>query len=118
MSCLGYSPPDRGHGFAWQDAGVARSALPRAAAIVEVDAGRITVLLNNLVKNALRCVPAAGVVDVEAALTEGRPTLRVVDPSPGIPKLERERVFGRFYRACTPAARPRSPEARVSGWPS
>lgn len=66
--------------------------------VVEGDAGQLTVLLNNLVENALRYTPAGGVVDVEAALTEGRPTLRVVDTGPGIPEPERERVFGRFYR--------------------
>lgn len=69
-----------------------------AKVFVEGDAGQLTVLLNNLVENALRYTPAGGVVDVEAALTEGRPTLRVVDTGPGIPKPERERVFGRFYR--------------------
>jgi two-component system, OmpR family, sensor kinase len=69
-----------------------------AKVFVEGDAGQLTVLLNNLVENALRYTPAGGVVDVEAALMEGRPTLRVVDTGPGIPEPERERVFGRFYR--------------------
>lgn len=69
-----------------------------AEVVVEGDAGQLTVLLNNLVENALRYTPAGGVVDVEAALTDGRPALRVVDTGPGIPEPERERVFGRFYR--------------------
>lgn len=69
-----------------------------AEAVVEGDAGQLTVLLNNLVENALRYTPAGGVVDVEAALIDGHPTLRVVDTGPGIPEPERERVFGRFYR--------------------
>ena len=69
-----------------------------APVLVDGDAGQLTVLLNNLVENALRYTPAGGVVDVVAAVSEGRPTLRVVDSGPGIPEPERERVFGRFYR--------------------
>lgn len=66
--------------------------------VVEGDADQLTVLLNNLIENALRYTPAGGVVDVEAMMMNGRPTLRVVDTGPGIPEPERERVFGRFYR--------------------
>lgn len=69
--------------------------------VVDADAGQLTVLLNNLVENALRCTPPGGVVDVEALVLEGRPTLRVFDTGPGIPESERERVFGRFYRMHT-----------------
>jgi len=69
-----------------------------APVLVDGDAGQLTVLLNNLVENALRYTPAGGVVDVVAAVSEGRPTLSVVDTGPGIPETERERVFGRFYR--------------------
>jgi signal transduction histidine kinase len=65
---------------------------------VDGDAGQLTVLLNNLVENALRFTPAGGVVDVEANLREGRPMLRVIDSGPGIPTAEHERVFARFYR--------------------
>jgi signal transduction histidine kinase len=67
--------------------------------VVEGDANQLTVLLNNLVENALRYTPAGGVVDVEASVVEGRPMLRVVDSGPGVEAAERERVFGRFYRS-------------------
>jgi len=65
---------------------------------VHGDAGQLTVLLNNLVENALRYSPPGGVVDVDATTVQGRPTLRVVDTGPGIPESEREQVFARFYR--------------------
>lgn len=65
---------------------------------VDGDAEQLTVLLNNLVENALRYTPAGGVVDVDAFLCNGKPALRVVDTGPGIPESERERVFDRFYR--------------------
>ncbi len=66
--------------------------------LVDGDAGQFTVLLNNLVENALRYTPSGGVVDVEASVLEGRPTLRVIDNGPGIADAEREQVFTRFYR--------------------
>jgi two-component system OmpR family sensor kinase len=66
--------------------------------MVHADPNQLTVLLNNLVENALRYTPADGVVDVEACLVEGRPTLMVTDTGPGIPEADRGRVFDRFYR--------------------
>ncbi|MFT3817188.1 MAG: ATP-binding protein [Rubrivivax sp.] len=62
------------------------------------DAQQLTVLLNNLVDNALRYTPPGGTVDVEAALEQGQPVLRVLDDGPGIDPAERGRVFDRFYR--------------------
>ena len=62
------------------------------------DTLQLTVLLNNLVENALRYTPAGGLVDVEALVLGGKPTLRVIDNGPGILPGERRRVFDRFYR--------------------
>ena len=66
--------------------------------MVQGDLSQLTVLLNNLIENALRYTPAGGVVDVFAVLQDGRPSLRVVDNGPGIAESDRERVFDRFYR--------------------
>ena len=66
--------------------------------MVQGDLSQLTVLLNNLIENALRYTPAGGVVDVVAVLQDGRPSLRVVDNGPGIAESDRERVFDRFYR--------------------
>jgi signal transduction histidine kinase len=63
------------------------------------DAQQLTILLNNLVDNALRHTPRGGKVDVSAALRGHRPCLSVADTGPGIPAAERERVFDRFYRS-------------------
>ena len=71
---------------------------------VQGDLQQLTVLLNNLVENALRFTPRGGLVDVVAELREGVPVLRVVDTGPGIPEAERVRVFKRFYRGEQPAA--------------
>ncbi len=72
--------------------------------VVRGDAQQLTVLLNNLVDNALRYTPPGGTVDVEAALVDGRPLLRVLDDGPGIAEAERGRVFDRFYRGAAGTA--------------
>lgn len=77
--------------------------------VVMGDVAKLTVLLNNLVENALRYTPAGGVVDVETGLLDGRPVLRVVDSGPGIPAHERAWVFDRFYRGPLAAGQAREP---------
>jgi two-component system, OmpR family, sensor kinase len=62
------------------------------------DKEQLTVLLNNLVENALHYTPAGGVVDVEVGTRDGRAELRVIDNGPGIPEAERKHVFDRFFR--------------------
>lgn len=69
--------------------------------LVDGDAAQLSVLLDNLVENALRYTPRGGVVDVVAHASGGQAVLRVVDDGPGIPQAERERVFDRFYRCET-----------------
>lgn len=78
--------------------GLDLGAAGEAPVLIEGDAGQLTVLLNNLVENALRYTPAGGVVDVVASVSEGCPMLCVVDSGPGIPEAEHDRVFSRFYR--------------------
>ena len=66
--------------------------------VVQGDLQQLTVLLNNLVENALRYTPSGGVVDVHALLQDQHPVLRVTDNGPGIAAHDRRRVFDRFYR--------------------
>jgi two-component system sensor histidine kinase QseC len=58
------------------------------------DADMLSVLLRNLVDNALRYTPSGGQVIVEVD-DDG---LSVEDSGPGIPAEERARIFDRFYR--------------------
>lgn len=70
-----------------------------APAWVLGDPSQLSVLLGNLVENALRYTQAGGVIDVGVGIHEdGSPVLRVSDTGPGIPAIERARVFDRFYR--------------------
>ena len=71
-------------------------------ATVRGDPEALRTLLRNLVDNAVRYTPAGGRVDVTveagAAGGAGGPRLIVSDTGPGIPEIERTRVFDRFYR--------------------
>ncbi|MGO4122954.1 sensor histidine kinase N-terminal domain-containing protein [Inquilinus sp. YAF38] len=55
-------------------------------------------MILNLVENALRYTPEGGVVTVKLSAQEGMAVLRVEDSGPGIPEIERAKVFEAFYR--------------------
>ena len=79
-------------------AGIDLGATSQAHPVIEGDAQQLSMLLDNLIDNALRHVPAGGRIDVAALRLEGRPRLLVTDTGPGIAPSERLRVFDRFYR--------------------
>lgn len=58
----------------------------------------LSVLLRNLVDNAMRYCPAGGMVRVEAASAGDTASISVTDNGPGIPPEERAKVGQRFYR--------------------
>lgn len=63
-------------------------------------------VLINLVDNALRYVPAGGLVAVTLGASAGTIRLDVADDGPGIPADERDAVFERFWRGATSADSP------------
>lgn len=58
----------------------------------------LLILLRNLLDNAIKYTPEGGTVDLDLRSSATGTTLSVEDSGPGIPALERERVFSRFYR--------------------
>jgi len=76
------------------DLGLARET----SAHVRGDPASLTILLSNLLDNALRYTPEGGKIDVALDSDDGCTVLTVVDTGPGIPAEERERVFDRFFR--------------------
>jgi signal transduction histidine kinase len=73
--------------------------LEAAAAVPVVgDPELLTQMLVNLVENALRHAGPKAAVTVRVSRPGGRPTLAVLDNGPGVPDIERERLFDRFYR--------------------
>ena len=65
---------------------------------VQAEPHGLSVLLSNLVDNAIRNTPAGGKVDVILKRTGQRIGFEVVDTGSGIPEAELERVLDRFYR--------------------
>ncbi len=62
------------------------------------DAALLSVLVRNLVDNAVRYTPTGGRVDVCINRLDDEVTLQVADTGPGIAPEERKRVMSRFYR--------------------
>lgn len=62
------------------------------------NAGMLAIMLRNLIDNALRYTPAAGVVEVAVTTEDGKVVLKVMDSGPGIPEEAHAKVFERFYR--------------------
>ncbi|NML31154.1 sensor histidine kinase [Paraburkholderia antibiotica] len=58
----------------------------------------MSVLLGNLINNAIRHTPPGGRVDVVLTRSDGQVGFEVVDSGSGIPEAELARVFDRFYR--------------------
>jgi signal transduction histidine kinase len=79
--------------------GIDLGAVTSEAPDVAGDAQQLSVLLNNLVDNALRHTPRGGKVDVQVGADGPAPWVAVADDGPGIPANERQRVFDRFYRS-------------------
>lgn len=65
---------------------------------VEGDRTGLSVLLRNLMGNAIHYTPAGGRIQVRLRRVPAGVELQVVDTGPGIPVGLRERVFDRFYR--------------------
>lgn len=66
----------------------------------------ISILVRNIVENAIRYTPENGTVEVNITDQDDKILLRVSDSGPGIPPEEYGKVFTRFYR---------SPEITVDG---
>jgi two-component system sensor histidine kinase QseC len=62
------------------------------------NADMLSMLLSNLVDNAIRYTPRGGHIDIAVRREADSFVLEVGDDGPGIPEPQRERVFDRFYR--------------------
>jgi len=58
----------------------------------------LTILVRNIIENAIRYTPDHGVVDVQVRPMDGKVLFSVLDSGPGIPLEEQQNVFQRFYR--------------------
>jgi signal transduction histidine kinase len=82
---------------------------PEEAAWIEADGRRLEQVLENLLANALRYVPAGGKVRLALSVPATAPQtlqLEILDDGPGIPADELSQIFERFYRASAARGKP------------
>jgi len=72
--------------------------LPPVFPPVRGDANSLQEVLQNLLDNALQYTPAGGQIEVSALCADGHVVIAVSDTGIGIPQVEQERIFERFYR--------------------
>lgn len=65
---------------------------------VEGDEQQLSLMLRNLLDNAIQYTPAGGHIAVDVRIEQKSAVLRVIDTGIGIPREAQERVFERFYR--------------------
>ncbi len=82
--------------------------MPPKVPTIRGDKERLTVVLTNIVGNAIKYTPDGGKVEVTCTQESSRLSIRVADTGLGIAPAEREKVFEKFYR---------STDERVAGLP-
>ena len=65
---------------------------------IEVDPGRMTQVLTNILDNALRHTPEGGKIVLSAKDTNDQVELAIEDSGPGLKAEDIDRIFDRFYR--------------------
>lgn len=65
---------------------------------IEADEQVLSIVLSNLIENALKYSPAETHVDISIQQSSNKTILRIKDNGPGIPAGEKEKVFEKFYR--------------------
>ena len=75
-----------------------RVNLPEQLPCARGDANTLQEVLQNLLDNALQYTPAGGKIEVSASCSDGHVVVTVADTGIGIPQVEQERIFERFYR--------------------
>ena len=70
---------------------------------IQADRGKMTLILDNLLSNALKFAPHDGAVQVLArGLDDDHWSLEVIDDGPGVAETDRDRIFEAFYQGSTP----------------
>ena len=82
---------------------------------LELDPGRISQVLGNILRNALAHTPSGGRVRVDVARAAGQVTIGIDDTGPGIAPADLEHIFERFYRADRARSRRAGELARGTG---
>ena len=68
-----------------------------AKPVIISDGDRVLQIITNLLSNAFRWTPDGGEIELELSATDGTVYVAVDDSGPGIPPVERERIFRPFW---------------------
>ena len=72
---------------------------PEFVSFVMADSNKIEMVLNNLLKNAIKYSPDGGRILIEIIdVANGEVVINVIDEGIGIPEEHLDKIFGRFYR--------------------
>ncbi len=71
---------------------------PRGLPPVAADPDKLRQILTNLIDNAIKYSPDGGRVEVEIGRSGGRVRFRVTDEGLGVPPVEQDRIFEKFFR--------------------
>jgi two-component system sensor histidine kinase KdpD len=72
--------------------------LPEDLPPVELDYLQMDQVLTNLLENAVRYTPSGSPIEITARREEDQLVISVADRGPGIPSVDLERIFDKFYR--------------------
>ena len=77
---------------------VVQTSLPDDLLLVELDYLQIDQVLTNLLENAVRYTPKESPIELTAHIEGEQAVVHVADRGPGIPSVDLERIFDKFYR--------------------
>ena len=77
---------------------VVEADLPDEDVLIQADREKVRVVLDNLISNAVRFTPDGGKVRVTVCRRGDEVEFSVADTGIGIPSVELERIFERFYQ--------------------
>jgi signal transduction histidine kinase len=76
-----------------------RVETPSELPMLDIDSGRITQVLTNILDNAIQHTPENGQINLSARRAGDSVELSIQDSGPGIEGEDVDRIFNRFYRA-------------------
>jgi len=73
---------------------------------INADEGKLRLVLENLISNAIKFTPERGLIHVSASTTSDSLVLNVADNGPGVADEDSERIFEAFYQGRRPQGGP------------
>ncbi|MDO8260767.1 MAG: HAMP domain-containing sensor histidine kinase [Candidatus Magasanikbacteria bacterium] len=72
---------------------------PSEVPLMTLDRGKITLVLQNLLENAVKYTPNNGKIDIEVKTTAKQLKVSVKDNGVGVPEEDQKKIFTKFFRA-------------------